>query len=258
MKIACIGSGNMATFLTLGWQKKGHTIVQIISNTLQHAQELAAQVDCQASNRLTDLVDDADVYVLAMNDNAVKAFGETKKLQNKIVLHTAGSISLQELAHVSEQVGCLWCLYSIQKHNLPTRTNIPVFINATTDTALSVAQTLAQNISSEVYTISDTEKLALHVSAVLVNNYTNHLLAIAEKIIVEHGLTVKYVLPIVEQTVEKMHQHSAADNQTGPALRNDTAILEKHIQFLQPHPEWQSLYQAMATSIQKMHHTGAE
>lgn len=253
MNIAFIGSGNIATFYGKKFAADGHHIVQIISSTLSHAQELASQFNCLASNTTDDLVLDADVYFLAMNDNSVKKYADFLRLPGKVVIHTAGSIALSELQAISEHIACIWCLYSIKKESLPVINTIPVFINYTSDVAKPVAETLAGVISHQVHSIDDEKKLSLHLSAVLVNNYSNHLAAIADQLLAAQHLPFQYLLPILQQTVDKLSIQSPRDAQTGPAIRRDSVILSKHLEMLQGHPEWQALYSALAHSIQSMY-----
>jgi predicted short-subunit dehydrogenase-like oxidoreductase (DUF2520 family) len=253
MKIAFIGSGNVATFYSKKFAAAGHEILQIMSSTLSHAQELAKEFGCEAIHDLTRLTQQADVYILAMNDNSVKRYNDLLHIPNKTVIHTAGSIALNELSNISQHVSCIWCLYSIKKESLPTRTDIPVFINSTTSQGETVAKELASAISTAVNTMDDEKKLNLHLAAVLVNNYTNHLAAVAANVLNTKQIPFHYLLPILQQTVEKLDVQSPLHAQTGPALRRDTVIMEKHVALLENHPEWQALYRALAESIQRMY-----
>jgi predicted short-subunit dehydrogenase-like oxidoreductase (DUF2520 family) len=251
MKIAFIGSGNMATFLATNFYLSGHEIIQIVSKNLDHAKELAEKVQAHTADSLHELTQSADVYFLAMNDNSIQDFGKHQTLTEKIVIHTAGSISLQELNEVSANLGCIWCLYSIQKDNLPKEKDIPVFINSSNETTKNIVYELASSISSSIHEMNDEQKLKLHLAAVWVNNYTNHLATIAESLLKEEGIPFHHLLPILEQTIVKIKTSSPSQNQTGPAVRKDTAILAKHAGLLNHHELWKRIYELMAESIQR-------
>lgn len=116
MKIVLIGSGNIATFFGKKFQTAGFEIVQVISLSF---------VACRATGKSACLLvfrqyagyknSDADVYLFAVKDDVLLEMAKRIFLPDKLVIHTAGSIQLQELAMMSNQVACLWCVYSISK-----------------------------------------------------------------------------------------------------------------------------------------------
>ena len=125
MKIVIIGSGNIATFFAKKIHSAELSVVQIISNTESHAKELAQQIPCDFSTSVDDIYSDADVVILAVKDDVLRTFSLHKKLQNKLIIHTAGSVSLSDISGISNQVGSIWCMYSINKNYLPDRKDIP-------------------------------------------------------------------------------------------------------------------------------------
>jgi len=104
-------------------------------------------------------------------------------------------------------------------------------------------------ISQEVRILSDKERAVVHVAAVVVNNFTNHLLHIGEKICAEEGLDYNILKPLIQETVEKTLRKSPYDMQTGPARRGDQQTIQKHTDYLKKFPEYQSLYTLLSKSI---------
>ena len=71
MKIVLIGSGNLATQLSLAFKDANQEIVQIFSRTEAHAQELAEKIGCAYTASLDAVQADADIYILAVKDDAL-------------------------------------------------------------------------------------------------------------------------------------------------------------------------------------------
>ena len=69
--ISIIGSGNVATHLALALHSAGHTIRQVLSREFDHASLLASRVSAQPIDRVDRLDSQSDVYLLAVNDDAL-------------------------------------------------------------------------------------------------------------------------------------------------------------------------------------------
>jgi hypothetical protein len=73
---------------------------------------------------------------------------------------------------------------------------------------------------------------ALHVAAVFVNNFTNHLYTIGNKICEENQVPFDILKPLILETAHKIMTISPNEAQTGPAKRNDITTIEAHQLFL--------------------------
>lgn len=253
MNIVMIGSGNMATFLAHRLVEHEHQIIQVYSRDITRAQELANRVSAQAINDLNQLIEKADLYILAVKDDLLSPLLLELKNKNGCFIFLSGSVAFNDLLAHQPQLACLWCMYSIQKNQLPTDRNIPVFIQYQDSITEHNVRTLASCISDEVKVVSDDEKSNLHLAAVFSNNFTNHMVAIAQELLKERGLNENWILPILEQTVTKIKNQNAKENQTGPALRQDKEILAKQTELLRSTPDWQKVYEAVSSSIDAMY-----
>jgi predicted short-subunit dehydrogenase-like oxidoreductase (DUF2520 family) len=252
MRIVFIGSGNIAHFFLPRLQRKGHEIVQIYSPTLEHGAALAAISSVgNVTDKLSDIVDDAEVYILAIKDDALPQVAQQLNFEGKIVIHCAGAVSLDVLSNISEHRAVIWTLYSVKKQNLPQGANVPLIVEANTPEALNTAMALAQGISDVVLQTDFMQRQLLHLNAVFVNNFTNHLLTIAQKIGEEHNLPFEILHPIINQTLDQIRNVMPAESQTGPAIRHDEETIQKHLALLASHPEWQQIYADICTSIQQ-------
>jgi predicted short-subunit dehydrogenase-like oxidoreductase (DUF2520 family) len=252
MRIVFIGSGNIAHFFIPRLQRKGHDIVQIYSPTLEHGQSLASLCHVpQVTDQLHEIVTDAEVYVLAIKDDALSLIARQLNFEGKVVIHCAGAVSLDVIANISEQRAVIWALYSIKKNNLPQDSKVPLVVEANGTIALEVATALAYDISDVVLQTDFVQRQMLHLNAVFVNNFTNHLLTIAQKIGEEHQLPFDILHPIISQTLEQIKNTMPAEMQTGPAIRHDDETIQKHLALLTNHPEWQQIYADISKSIQQ-------
>lgn len=252
MRIVFIGSGNIAHFFIPRLQRKGHEIVQIYSPTPEHGEALASLCGItQVTDKLNEIVDDAEVYILAIKDDALALVAKQLHFDGKVVIHCAGAVSLDVIANISAQRAVIWTLYSIKKNNLPQDNNVPLIVEANSQQALNIALELAHDISERVLETDFLQRQMLHLNAVFVNNFTNHLFTIAQKIGEEHHLPFDVLRPIMNQTLEQTRTVMPAESQTGPAIRNDQDTIEKHLSLLEAHPHWQKIYSDISTSIQQ-------
>ena len=251
MKIAVIGSGNIATFFSLQMHQAGLEIIQIVSKTELHAKELANHFNCPFTNNIDELSQDADVYLFAVRDDILLDYAKTMNLHGKLVVHTAGSITLENLSTMSAFRACIWCMYSIQKKVFPTQQNIPLIVNATDNYSLERVSALARTISSSIYLLPDQQKSMAHLAAVFANNFTNHLFTLAQHLLEQENIQFELLIPIIQNTVDKLSISLPKNNQTGPAIRHDEKTIEAHAQLLENSPKLSAIYQLLTASIQE-------
>ncbi len=252
MKIVILGSGNAAAVLGRKFKAAGHEIVQIYSRNAAAASELAYEWDTESTNYKSMIQKNADVYLFAVNDNAITEVADNLHLPGKVVAHTAASVPASILEHVSDHYGVFYPLQSLRKEviNLP---DVPVFFDGHDDTAKRVLSQLAQSISpSSTAVAGDEDRLKLHVAAVVVSNFVNHMYALAEEYCRKEGLAFKQLLPLIHETAERIKTVSPKTVQTGPALRQDKETIKKHLELLNDHPNLKNIYISLTESIQQL------
>jgi predicted short-subunit dehydrogenase-like oxidoreductase (DUF2520 family) len=251
MDIVMIGSGNVASVLGRKFIAAGHRIVQIISRNAATASELAYEWDTESSNYFSVINRQADIYILAVADNALPEIANEIRLPGKVVAHTAGSVPKEILKPITEHFGVFYPLQSI-RHNVRRIPDIPLFLEGSDAKATGVLQKLAASISTSVPVMAgETDRMKLHIAAVLVSNFTNHLFALAEAYCRKEGIDFNSLLPLIEETVDRLKTNSPAATMTGPASRNDIPTIEKHMELLKNEPHIQEVYQFLTQSIQK-------
>ena len=252
MKIVIIGSGNTATVLGKVIKNAGHKIVQVLSRNELHARALADKLECEYGNYITTPYRDADLYLFALTDNALHHLYEHVQLKDRIVVHTSGSVSKNVLTEISERHGVIYPLQSLSKDadELP---QIPLLIDGSSHDVLSLLETFALTLSDDVVRVNDEDRLKYHIAAVFVNNFTNHLYAMADDFCGQEKIDFKKLIPIIIETATRIKRHSPREVQTGPALRQDVYTLGKHLKMLSGDPNLKYIYLKLSESILKLH-----
>jgi predicted short-subunit dehydrogenase-like oxidoreductase (DUF2520 family) len=248
MKIVIIGTGNTATVLGRKLRAAGHSIVQVFGRDSTAASSLAYELGTESTNYWNVVNRDADLYLVAVSDIAIEEIVKELRLPDKTVVHTAASVSKDVLRSSSSHFGVFYPLQSLKKESghLP---DIPIIIDAGDKATMRELDELAHSISGRVVKAGDEQRLKLHLAAVICNNFVNHLYRLAEEYCRKEGLDFKLLFPLIRETAERMEYMSPAAAQTGPAIRNDTATIEKHLALLSNYPELQKIYSILSGSI---------
>ncbi len=251
MNIVIIGSGNTAAILGRKFKRAGHEILQVVSRNASAASHLAYEWDTESANYISLLNRNADVYIIAVSDTAVKEIVADLRLPGKVVAHTAGALSADVLKNVTDHYGVFYPLQTLRKEmkRLP---DIPVYVDGHDKIAKQVLEQLALSVSyyppSEA---GDEQRLKLHVAAVVVNNFVNHLFVLAEEYCKREGIAFAQLLPLIDETVSRIKEVPPKQAQTGPAIRHDAETIAKHLEILEAHPGLKRIYEVLTGSIQR-------
>jgi len=247
--IAIIGSGNMATRLALAFKRTGKSILQVYSRDLNHARELAQQTNSDYTDSPQSIVPNADVYLIAVADSAIEQVAAFPVLRNKRLIHTAGSVTLDVLTPYTQHGGVFYPLQTLSKQKEVDFTQIAICIESNDEHLLQSLATLGMSLSREVFVVDSAQRMALHVAAVFVSNFSNHMYALANQLCSEKGLPFELLKPLIEETSAKALQFNPAEVQTGPARRGDLLTIQKHTEFLSDMPDLQKIYTFVSESI---------
>ena len=251
MRVVIIGAGNVASVFGRLILAASHEIIQVYSRSISSAQSLGKELGCSFVDNLEAVDLTADIYILAITDNALQNIQDSIFLGDKLVVHTAGSVSKKVLSNISSQYGVLYPLQSLRKDQSADQSIIPLLIDANKESVLSIIEQFAFTLSSVVCIVGDDKRLCLHLAAVIVNNFTNHLYTLTAEYCKNEEVDFKMLQPIIEQTALRLRANLPADLQTGPAIRNDQSTLDKHIQALANHPELKTIYLTFKESLLK-------
>jgi predicted short-subunit dehydrogenase-like oxidoreductase (DUF2520 family) len=252
MKITLIGTGNVAYHLGLRFRENDAILNQIVGRNADKTRAFSIVFQTDATTNFSKIKTDSDVYIIAVNDSAIENVAQklSQVLDNQLVVHTSGSISSAVLAPFFKNYGSLYPLQTFSVSSIVNFDSVPIFINTTPQYLQDSLEKIALNLSQNVHFLPDEKRVALHVAAVFVNNFTNHLFQIGKTITDKNDLPFDVLKPLIEQTVVKIQNQEPKAVQTGPAVRGDVNTIKKHLAFLEDYPpQYLELYELFSESI---------
>jgi predicted short-subunit dehydrogenase-like oxidoreductase (DUF2520 family) len=248
IKVVIIGSGNVAQHIIKVMQTAVNiNLVQVFARNKNSVNHLITED--KTTSDYND-IKEADVYIISVNDNVINEVSSQLPFKNKLVVHTSGSSELSVL-DAKNRKGVFYPLQTFSKDKEIDFTSIPLCLEAENDEDFKMLENLAQLISENVFAISSEQRKSLHVAAVFVCNFVNHMYTIGNKICKEHNVPFEILQPLIIETANKITSLKPEEAQTGPALRNDTKTINKHLEFLQD-SNYQELYKLLTQSIQNV------
>ncbi len=243
LSVVLIGSGNVAFHLAkVLMTSKEINLRQVYGRDVSKWQHLKGKTEI--TNNLSDLAT-ADIYIIAVSDNAIEEVSKQLATKNSIVLHTSGSTPLSVLQHQNK--GVLYPLQTFSKEKKVDFEEIPICIEGNSEETEETLRFFAEKISKKVFFVNSEQRKKLHLSAVFVCNFVNHLYYLGQQLCDESQLPFDILQPLIAETAEKIKLLSPFEAQTGPAKRMDTKTIEKHLSLLTNNPK--KIYILLTKSI---------
>lgn len=222
--IAIVGQGNLGQHLASG---------------LQNAFQITTH------GRALDIPATANIIIVCVPDDATARVCAALP-QHALIVHTAGAVQMCE----TPRSGVLYPLYSFTKGAEVNWAEVPFLLEAHSNEDLAILTNIANTLSPLTYEVSSVGRNHLHVSAVMVNNFTNHLYTLAFAHAKEHNLPVETLFAIMKQGPDKAIAMGPKAAQTGPAVRGDKKTIDAHLERIRD-TEVQRLYSLLSASIAK-------
>ena len=250
-RVVIIGSGNVATNLAHGLAAQGQ-VAQIYSRQLAHAQTLADAIGCDnATDDLQALVPDADAYIIAVRDDAIADIIAAVPDNGALWVHTSGSKPIDLFAGRRARCGVLWPMQSFSRELVVPLDEVYFFAEGNNEAAQHDVEALGGLFSHHVVPADSDRRRWLHMASVFSCNFANHLWTLADELLTAQGLSIDALKPLIRTTVEKLDRLSPAESQTGPAVRHDTQVIERHLAMLDG--DKRDIYKMMTDSIINHH-----
>ena len=249
--VSIVGSGNVATHLALALHASGHVVRQVLSREYDHAQLLAGRVGAQPIDRHELLATDADVYLLAVDDDALYDLALDLRLPEALVLHTSGATPAEVLKPISRRYGVVWSPQTFVRDIAMDYRSLPLCVEGSSERVAEEIETLMRSFSDKVYRLGFEQRRWAHLAAVMVSNFGNAINAQAQRIMETHGLDFAMLRPLAEQTLRKWDYGDLRAQQTGPAVRRDEKTIGAQRRLLRDQPELLKLYDTLTELIQQ-------
>ena len=255
IKIVLIGAGNVSTRLGIALQQAGYPILQVYSRTEESASALAAKLSTDYTTATDGIRKDADLYIVALKDTALQQLAPTlvKDRQHALFVHTAGSMPMELWKGLTPRYGVLYPMQTFSKQRDVDFSALPFFIEASSPAELNLLHEVASALSSKVHEASSDQRRHLHLAAVFACNFVNHMYALSAQILEKHGIPFEVMLPLTDETARKIHELSPMQAQTGPAVRYDRNVIDKHLEMLADENTLHELYKSISESIHSLH-----
>ena len=249
LKISFAGAGRVAGALCREFFQKGHSIELIVTPGKDHGPKLADSCGASWSDEPV-FPDSTDIVIVSVPDHALPdLLGRIKCGRNCVVAHTAGSFGLELFNKRISRPGVFYPLQTFSAERRIDFTGVPVFIEASGKDTEALLADLAGSVGSTVRIADTASRRLLHIAAVFVNNFTNHMLESGMEIAGMSGFDFKVLEPLIKETVNKAIDIGPENAQTGPAVRYDLNTMEKHMDLLSFSPELKKLYGEISRSI---------
>ena len=79
------------------------------------------------------------------------------------------------------------------------------------------------------------------------------VLPFVHQLLKKYNLPFDAMLPLIDETARKVHELEPKQAQTGPAVRYDENVINKHLEMLADEPEMRELYQLVSENIHRLH-----
>jgi predicted short-subunit dehydrogenase-like oxidoreductase (DUF2520 family) len=246
IKVVLIGSGNVAQHLIKAFAKSNEIdVIQAFSRQIE------ALIPLLDSSTITNNYNDlkvADLYIIAVSDDAIANVSSQLPFENRLVVHTSGTVALDALDKKNRN-GIFYPLQTFSKKADIDFSQVPLCLESENLADFEFLKNVAEMISDKVYKINSEQRKALHVSAVFVNNFVNHLYQMGNEICIQNDVPFEILKPIILETANKIMMLSPNEAQTGPAIRNDKQTIASHLDFLLDENQ-KNIYKILTQSIQ--------
>ena len=247
ISIVILGTGNVAKHLFDAFTaQNGVEIIQVYGRSQNTLSYFNNQI-----NTTSDLsnIKEADIYLIAISDDAISEVSKSLVGEKGLMVHTSGSIPIKALPNKHRR-GVFYPLQTFSANRKVNFKEIPICIEAENKEDYKLLNELASAISDKVIQIDTDQRKVLHLAAVFANNFTNHIYHTAQEICIQNDVSFELLLPLIKETAAKIQDLSPLDAQTGPAKRNDTGTLKKHLVQLE-NKKHNKIYALLSESIRK-------
>ena len=236
MKIVLIGRGRLATNLEHALLSAGHEVASINSRTLEA------------------LPLEADVYIVAVKDAALADVirAATKGRESQLFVHTAGSMPMDIFKGLTVHYGVFYPMQTFSKERLVDFNDISVFLETSDAVSMERLKMLSTTLTTHIYELDSEGRKHLHLAAVFACNFVNHCYALSAEVLAAKGLPFSVMLPLVDETAQKVHELAPREAQTGPAVRGDQNVMQMQANMLAGNPAVKQIYEALSNDIQRL------
>ncbi len=248
--ISIIGSGNVAWHIAYALLEVGHVIDQIYARNEVTGRDLALKLKTNFQPSTDFSKSKSQIFIFAVPDDAIAEILTVIQVPPGAIIFTlSGSISLQYLTSLWKRAAVFYPLQTFSKRRTIDFSTIPIIIEAYEQEILGTVKDLALSLTEKVYEFDSSKREKIHLAAVFASNFTNYLLTISKDILVTEKIDFKILEPLVEESIQKAFSIGPQEGQTGPAVRGDFEIWQRHLHLLGPDENVKKIYDHLSNQI---------
>jgi predicted short-subunit dehydrogenase-like oxidoreductase (DUF2520 family) len=230
--VVLIGTGKVAFHLSTAFKQAGIKIVQVFGRQSDKAEALSKISGATFVTEIHKLQDDADLYLVAVLDQAVAEIAGLMPRTRGIVAHTSGFVDAEVFKPYFDNYGVCYPLQTFTADRQLDYRDIPFLIEGSSMKTELALSSLASKISSSVTLANSDLRSKMHLAAVFACNFPNYMHIIAHEIVHETGLPFELLHPLMLETASKAVSMVPEAAQTGPAARHDMSTIEAHLNLI--------------------------
>lgn len=246
MKVSILGAGNVAFHLSKAIsENKDLELFQIYNRS--DFKDAFFSIKAEKINQIEDLKP-CDLIIICVKDEAIAEVSQQIPFKNQLVVHTSGNTDLKALSE-KHQRGVLYPVQSFSMGKDLYLKEVPFCVEAEEAQNFETLSQFAEKIGKKAYPMNSLQRKYLHISAVFLNNFTNHLWFLSQRLCLEQNIDFELLRPLLQETFLKSQSLPFYDCQTGPAKRKDLTTIGIHESLLEG--QMLSIYQEITSSILK-------
>lgn len=248
--ITLIGAGNVATHLGKALFKNDFSVNEVYSKSMANASFLASELNATACDNIQGLNTESDLYLICIKDDFIESVVKQFSFTDKIVAHTSGSVPMDVLSEF-DNYGIFYPLQTFSKKVKTNMDGVPFCIEGINNETEQTLFNLGEMLSNNVHLINSEQRKKIHLAAVFACNFSNYMYTVSENILNQNNIDFEILKPLIIETAKKIQHNSAKSMQTGPAKRNDEAVIKNHLKMLADSKDYQDIYKLITDNIIK-------
>lgn len=249
LSVVILGSGNVAQHLIKAFSASAE--VNLVQAYARHPEKLYHLLPPENITSDISLLAAADVYIISVSDDAIAAVSAQLAFSGRLVVHTSGSTPLEAL-DAKNRRGVFYPLQTFSAGKGVDFSIVPLCIESEYGSDNQTLHTLAKAISHSIYDIDSAQRQALHVAAVFVSNFVNHMYVLGSDVCTANNIPFDILKPLIKEVADKVASLPPRQAQTGPAVRGDQKTIDRHLAFLKDERQ-KEIYTLLTHSIQQTH-----
>jgi predicted short-subunit dehydrogenase-like oxidoreductase (DUF2520 family) len=260
-RIAIVGPGRLGSALAIALKKAGYSVVEIVArehpDSLRRARRLARQVGAKVISG-SRLPLNADLIWFCVPDREIAPAAQTLDIgtswKGRTAFHSSGALGSDELNALRKAgaaVAAVHPFMTFVSRSKPQLEKVPFGIEGD-PAAVRLARSVVGKLGGEAFSIRKENKVAYHAWGGFTSPLLVSLLVTGERVAEAAGFSRaqarRWALPILRQTLANYAKLGPGESFSGPIVRGDASVVEKHLRVLQKVPEAHEAYVALVRS----------